>query len=82
MIANELNPVAAAILEGTVVFPARLGPAFAARVEEWGADWAERVEERLDRFFPRSTKARQSLGYIWAHTVPCPDDRCSDTACA
>jgi adenine-specific DNA methylase len=71
-IANELNPVAAAILKGTVSLPGSFGPEFAESIESWGANWAKRVEERLDRFFPRAEEEEQILGYIWAHTVPCP----------
>lgn len=71
-IANELNPVAAAILEGTVDLPARLGPSFADAIDAWGGRWAKRVEERLDPFFPRAERGESILGYIWAHTVPCP----------
>jgi adenine-specific DNA methylase len=71
-VANELNPVAAAILEGTVALPAQLGPEFAKTIESWGAKWAKRVEQRLDPFFPRAENGESILGYIWAHTVPCP----------
>ncbi len=71
-VANELNPVAAAILEGTVALPAQLGPEFAETLRLWGGRWAKRVEERLDRFFPRTNGREGIVAYIWAHTVPCP----------
>lgn len=71
-IANELNPVAAAILTGTVDLPFRLPPGFAASIRRWGTTWAVRVQRRLDRFFPRG-EAETIAGYIWAHTVPCPE---------
>ncbi len=70
-IANELNPVASAILQGTVVLPAQLGPAFAGVIASWGARWAERVRKRLDGFFPLENP-NERLAYIWAHTIPCP----------
>jgi putative DNA methylase len=70
-IANELNPVAAAILEGTVALPGRLGPEFAKTIEMWGARWAERVKERLKTFFPLDEQ-HDRPAFIWAHTVPCP----------
>ena len=69
--ANELNPVAAAILEGTVSLPATLGVSFAKVIAEWGGVWAERVNERLDRYFPRED-GETIAAYIWAHAVPCP----------
>ncbi|MDQ6613332.1 MAG: DUF1156 domain-containing protein [Actinomycetota bacterium] len=70
-VANELNPVAVAILQGTVAIPAKLGPAFAAVIKRWGAIWAARVERRLTPYFPHVEKDER-LAYIWAHTVPCP----------
>lgn len=71
-IANELNPVAAAILEGTVALPARMGPEFGTVIGSWGARWARRVADRLAPFFPRLAEDETVLDYIWAHTVPCP----------
>ncbi len=70
-IANELNPVASAILQGTVVLPAQLGPAFASTIKRYGDLWAEAVRKRLDEFFPL-VGAETIAAYIWAHTVPCP----------
>ncbi len=69
--AGELNPVAAAILQGTVTLPARLGPGFAGVVRTWGTRWSERVRDRLAPFFPREA-GEEIAGYIWAHTVRCP----------
>jgi adenine-specific DNA methylase len=70
-LANELNPVAAAILQGTVVLPADLRKAFSATLERYGTDWARRIESRLDAYFPLD-QAGDRPAYIWAHTVPCP----------
>ncbi|WP_067071386.1 DUF1156 domain-containing protein [Carbonactinospora thermoautotrophica] len=70
-IANELNPVATAILQGTVALPAELGPEFAITIREWGTKWADRVASRLQQFFPKQN-GESILAYIWAHTVPCP----------
>jgi len=70
-IANELNPVASAILQGTVDLPTKLGPEFATTIKTWGGKWADRINKRLDDFFPR--KAGESIiAYVWAHVVPCP----------
>ncbi len=69
--ANELNPVAAAILEGTVSLPAKLGVGFAKVISEWGGLWAARVRDRLDPYYPRGD-GETIAAYIWAHTVPCP----------
>lgn len=70
-IANELNPVASAILQGTVVLPAALGPSFAETIQRYGDRWAARVNHRLSPFFPLE-RPDELLAYIWAHTVPCP----------
>lgn len=70
-IANELNPVASAILQGTIVLPAALGSSFADTIQKWGDRWAKRVEKRLDAYFPRH-EGETIVSYIWAHTVPCP----------
>jgi 16S rRNA G966 N2-methylase RsmD len=70
-IANELNPVASAILQGTISLPAQLGHDFAREIERWGGKWADRVRNRLSPFFP-VVHADERPTYIWAHTVPCP----------
>lgn len=70
-VANELNPVATAILQATVSLPAALDPSFAKIIEDWGAKWSGRVEKRLASFFPREA-TETVVAYIWAHTVPCP----------
>lgn len=70
-VANELNPVAAAILRGTVDLPAEFGPAFADTLKLWGGRWVTRVEDRLKEFFPKRQE-ETVVAYIWATTVPCP----------
>lgn len=71
-IANELNPVAVAVLHGTIDVPGRLGTRFAKVIEHWGTKWAERVERRLAPFFPKAAGEDSIAAYIWAHTIPCP----------
>jgi adenine-specific DNA methylase len=71
-IANELNPVAAAILNGTVVLPAKLGPAFGNEIRSWGEKWSARVGKRLSVYFPKDQDDGSIAAYIWARTVPCP----------
>jgi len=70
-IANELNPVAAAILQATIDLPGALGPAFSRTIRDWGAKWADRVRKRLGDYFPIE-RPNDRPAYIWAHTVPCP----------
>ena len=72
-IANELNPVAAAILEGTVALASRAR----SRVREddrvlGNACGQSASRSGSIRSFRAPRRARAILGYIWAHTVPCP----------
>ena len=71
-IANELNPVAVAILNGTVDLPASLGVTFSEVIKKWGGKWSERVEGRLGPYFPKAEGDGAIAAYIWARTVPCP----------
>jgi hypothetical protein len=70
-VANELNPVATAVLQGTVSLPAQLGPSFGNVISDWGTKWIERVRARLKPYFPIQDPDERPA-FIWAHTVPCP----------
>jgi putative DNA methylase len=71
-LAGELNPVASVILTATLEYPARYGITLAQDIRTWGTVWADRVRERLDRFFPR--RPGESIqAYILARTVACPE---------
>jgi hypothetical protein len=70
-LANELNPVACAILEGTVTLPTKYGASLVPLIEKWGQRWCELVEAELSPFFPRVSETER-LAYVWAHTIPCP----------
>lgn len=69
--ANELNPVATAILQATVVLPGELGPSFGKVISDWGTKWSDRIQERLKTYFPID-RVGDRPAFIWAHTVPCP----------
>lgn len=71
-LANELNPVAAFILEGTLELPARFGPDLAGDIARWGLRWAGQVTSQVEGFFP-SGPDETAMTYIWAHTVACPE---------
>ncbi len=71
-IANELNPVATAILHGTVRLPAELGLSFRDVISRYGKRWSTRVAERMRPYFHRDPDDQAIAGFIWAHTVPCP----------
>lgn len=54
VIANELNPVATAILHATLDFPARFGPGLLADIERWGEKLVAEVEAEMLEVTPRS----------------------------
>ena len=70
-IANELNPVACAILEGTVSLPVQHGASLLPLLEKYGRRWCGLVKEELSSFFPRLAEDEE-MDYVWAHTIPCP----------
>jgi putative DNA methylase len=69
--ANELNPVAAVILRATLEYPARFGPKLADSIRRYGQVLADRVRDRLERFFPIED-GESVQAYNWARTVRCP----------
>lgn len=70
-IANELNPVASAILQGTLGVVHDYGPELSSDIRHWGGRWAEAVSDKLSGFFP-TVESQPSQSYIWAFAVPCP----------
>lgn len=70
-IANELNPVASAVLAGTVALPSELGEQFGKVITDYGAKWIARVRKQLEPYFPIQHPDERPA-FIWAHTVPCP----------
>ena len=72
VLANELNPVASAILQGTLGVIHDYGPELSADIQHWGDKWALAVRERLQPYFP-SVENGVIAGYIWSYCVPCPE---------
>ena len=70
--ASDYNPVASAVLDATVGFPWEFGPELTARANKWGRILLDRVDQDLAPFFP-SYRPLLVHGYVYAHTVPCPD---------
>ncbi|WP_419551738.1 DUF1156 domain-containing protein [Candidatus Poriferisodalis sp.] len=69
--ANDLNPVAASVLRASVEIPARYGPVLITDLERWGSILVERLQTRLNRYFP-SLPNEKAATYIFARTVACP----------
>jgi putative DNA methylase len=70
--ANDLNPVAAAILRAGVEIPAKLGTAIVPDLKTWGEALCARLHERLDRFFRLEDPHERVVAYIFTRTVACP----------
>lgn len=70
-IANELNPVAASILDATLVAPAEYGTDLTDDLKKWGDVLTERCRQRLEDFFP-SEKGEEVATFLFANTIACP----------
>jgi putative DNA methylase len=69
--ANDLNPVAGVILKATLDYPATFGLDLAEDILKWGNEWAKRIKEELDPYFPKQN-SENIFAYLWARTVSCP----------
>jgi adenine-specific DNA methylase len=71
--ANDLNPVACAILHGSLNLPLQHGEALAQEVEALGAELTSRVRKSLAwTFLEEPVKKTRPDGYLWARTITCP----------
>ncbi len=71
--ANDLNPVATAVLEAGLEFPARYGPDLAADLRRWGDELVNRLQARLAPFFEaHHNQKERAANFIFARTVACP----------
>jgi putative DNA methylase len=69
--ANELNPVAVAVLRAGVEIPARFRLDLVNELNRWGHVLIDRVRKRTEAFFP-SGPGEQVTNYLFARTVLCP----------
>jgi len=69
--ANDLNPVAAAILKAGIEIPAALGLDLVADLKRWGGVLVGRVQARLVPFFP-ALPGEEVANYLFARTIVCP----------
>lgn len=70
-IANDLNPVAAAVLRAGVELPSHYGAGLGADLRRWGGQLIALLVDRLVSFFP-ALPGEQVLNYLFARTVTCP----------
>ena len=71
-IANDLNPVAALLLQATVDWPARSGPALLEQFGTLAREFVRRAEPKYERVFPVEPEGIRIEGYLWARTITCP----------
>jgi putative DNA methylase len=70
--ANDLNPVAAAILRLGVLTPAERGTGLVPEIEKWGEVLLERLKGRLTPYFPLADANEHILAFLHTRTVACP----------
>ena len=72
-IANDLNPVSALILRGTIEWPASFGSGLKREFKSLAERFVEAREDRLTPFFPSEPKDNAiPTNFLWARTVTCP----------
>lgn len=69
--ANDLNGVAAAVLEAGVAIPAKYGNSLNVPLKKWGGALVARVNQALLDYFP-SDAGEKITRYIWANAINCP----------
>ena len=71
--ANDLNPVAALIMNATVDWPTKVAKRLNDEFELLAKLWRSAVQELLVEFFPQhGLPDRLDQTYLWARTIACP----------
>jgi putative DNA methylase len=73
VIANELNPVATAILYATLDYPARFGLGLVEDIEAWGQKLLRYVEAQMDGLAPFSPLPDEERAYLRHALRNCPE---------
>ena len=70
--ANDLNPVAALILQATAEWPTRHGSRLLAEFNDLAGEFVRRAEPKFRGVFPAEPENNRVEGYLWARTITCP----------
>lgn len=71
--ANDLNPVAALILEATVDYPRRFKDDLVHEYKSIAKDFVNRRELKIRNLYPKEPKENSlPTNFIWARTITCP----------
>jgi len=71
-IANDLNPIAVAVMRAGVEIPAKYGRDIVPDLEKWGQVLSDRVKARLAPFFEKPQRDERVVAYIFARSIACP----------
>ena len=71
-VANDLNPVAALIINATVEWPRAHGSSLRGKFDDVAREFIRRAEPKYERVFPAEPEGVRIEGYLWARTVTCP----------
>ena len=72
-LANDLNPVAAMILRGTIEFPSKHGLKLIDEYQRISKDFRDRIETKIANVFPESPNPNCiDTTYLFARTIKCP----------
>jgi len=88
--ALELNPVAFLILKAVLEYPQKYGRVSAKvsgglskagnplmeDVRKWGNWTLQETRKEIEKFYPKEPDGNNTVGYIWARTIPCQNPRC------
>lgn len=69
--ANDLNPVAATVMEATINIPLIYGDELIPDFDRLCAIMNSELDKRLQGVYPAESNARVE-GYLWARTITCP----------
>ena len=69
-LANDLNPVAALLLDATINWPLLVSVVDA--FDRLAEDFVSRAKPCYEGVFPKEDPDTQVLGYLWARTITCP----------
>ena len=70
--ANDLNPVAALILQATAEWPTRHGAPLLTEFNDLAGEFLRRAEPMFRGVFPAESENNRVDGYLWARTITCP----------
>ncbi|MDR9392325.1 MAG: DUF1156 domain-containing protein [Trueperaceae bacterium] len=70
--ANDLNPVASAVLRAGVATPSKHGPELRANLERWGSILTERITTAMQWFFPTVHEGELAATFLFARSIACP----------